>query len=149
MGPGWRNSRRIVPAGDQGVEAAWAFGDAEIFVLKKSTRGNWWLTGWLRLVKVSRFINFGKMAPFSQFMSTTINISSRWWQLKYFQFTDILTFEPCFSSHRGIYRNSKFRSTRWWFQTCFNFHPYLGKWSKLTSIFFRWVGSTTNQLIVG
>ena len=27
----------------------------------------------------------------------------------------------------------------------FDFHPYLGKWSNLTSIFFRWVGSTTNQ----
>ena len=25
------------------------------------------------------------------------------------------------------------------------FHPYLWKWSILTSIFFRWVGSTTNQ----
>ena len=27
----------------------------------------------------------------------------------------------------------------------FYFHPYLGKISNLTSIFFRWVGSTTNQ----
>ena len=27
----------------------------------------------------------------------------------------------------------------------FYFHPYLGKMSNLTSIFFRWVGSTTNQ----
>ena len=26
------------------------------------------------------------------------------------------------------------------------FHPYLGKISNLTSIFFRWVGSTTNQV---
>ena len=26
----------------------------------------------------------------------------------------------------------------------FYFHPYFGKWSNLTSIFFRWVGSTTN-----
>ena len=25
------------------------------------------------------------------------------------------------------------------------FHPYLGKWSNMTSIFFRWVGSTTSQ----
>ena len=25
------------------------------------------------------------------------------------------------------------------------FHPYKGRWSNLTSIFFRWVGSTTNQ----
>ena len=36
----------------------------------------------------------------------------------------------------------------WWIQdgmvvsNIFNFHPYLGKWSNLTSIFFRWVGST-------
>ena len=30
-------------------------------------------------------------------------------------------------------------STRWWFQTFFYFHPYLGKISNLTSIFFRWV----------
>ena len=27
------------------------------------------------------------------------------------------------------------------------FHPYLGKISNLTRIFFRWVGSTTNQFI--
>ena len=27
----------------------------------------------------------------------------------------------------------------------FYFHPYLVKWSNLTSIFFRWVGSTTNK----
>ena len=26
----------------------------------------------------------------------------------------------------------------------FQFHPYLGKISNLTSIFFKWVGSTTN-----
>ena len=36
----------------------------------------------------------------------------------------------------------------WWIEdwmvvsNIFNFHPYLGKWSNLTSIFFRWVGST-------
>ena len=29
----------------------------------------------------------------------------------------------------------------------FFFHPYLGKISNLTSIFFKWVGSTTNQRI--
>ena len=28
----------------------------------------------------------------------------------------------------------------------FDAHPYFGKISNLTSIFFRWVGSTTNQL---
>ena len=28
----------------------------------------------------------------------------------------------------------------------FNFHPYLEKWSNLTSICFKWVGSTTNQI---
>ena len=28
----------------------------------------------------------------------------------------------------------------------FYFHPYLGKISNLTCIFFRWVGSTTNQV---
>ena len=31
-----------------------------------------------------------------------------------------------------------------WFQIFVYFHPYLGKWSNLTSIFFKWVGSTTN-----
>ena len=31
----------------------------------------------------------------------------------------------------------------------FYFHPYLGKISNLTIVFFRWVGSTTNQLNVG
>ena len=34
--------------------------------------------------------------------------------------------------------------TGWWFQTFFDFHPYLGKWSNLTNI-FRWV-ETTNQI---
>ena len=29
------------------------------------------------------------------------------------------------------------------------FHLYLGKWSNLTSIFFRWVGSTTNSFSGG
>ncbi len=29
--------------------------------------------------------------------------------------------------------------TRWWFQIFFYVHPYLGKISNLTSIFFRWV----------
>ena len=36
----------------------------------------------------------------------------------------------------------------WWFQICFMFIPIWGKWSNLTIIFFRWVGSTTNQKIV-
>ena len=30
----------------------------------------------------------------------------------------------------------------------FYFHPYLGTWSNLTSIFFKWVGSTTKQFTV-
>ncbi len=38
--------------------------------------------------------------------------------------------------------------TGWWLQICFIFIPIGGKWSNLTSIFFRWVGSTTNQKIV-
>ena len=38
-------------------------------------------------------------------------------------------------------------STRWWFQMFFIFTPIPGNsWSNLTSIFFRWVGSTTNFL---
>jgi len=32
----------------------------------------------------------------------------------------------------------------WWFQTFFISARKLGKGSNLTSIFFRWVGSTTN-----
>ena len=31
-----------------------------------------------------------------------------------------------------------------WFQICF-FHPYLGRWSNLMSIFFRWVETTTRK----
>ena len=39
--------------------------------------------------------------------------------------------------------------TRWWQLKYFwNFLPYLGKISNLKSIFFRWVGSTTNQVSV-
>ena len=36
---------------------------------------------------------------------------------------------------------------RWWFQTFFIFTLTWGKWSNLTSLFFRWVGSTTHQLV--
>ena len=34
----------------------------------------------------------------------------------------------------------------WWFQHVFYVHPYLGKVSNLTIIFFRGVGSTTSQV---
>ena len=37
-----------------------------------------------------------------------------------------------------------YRGSRWWFPI-FYVNPYLGKWSNLTSIFFKWVGSTTDQ----
>ena len=37
-------------------------------------------------------------------------------------------------------------TTRWWFQIFFNFHHYLGKWSKLTSIFFNGVGQPPTRL---
>ena len=34
----------------------------------------------------------------------------------------------------------------WWFETCFYFHPYLGKWSNLTNIFqMGW----NHQLVLG
>ena len=37
--------------------------------------------------------------------------------------------------------------SRWWFQTFFIFTPKIGEDEPiLTSIFFKWVGSTTNQL---
>ena len=37
----------------------------------------------------------------------------------------------------------------WWFQIFFIFIPYFGEDEpNLTSIFFRWVGSTTNQLVI-
>ncbi len=42
------------------------------------------------------------------------------------------------------YASQVLKITRWWFQTCFMFHSYLWKWSNLTSIFFKWVGPTTN-----
>ena len=38
--------------------------------------------------------------------------------------------------------------SRWWFQTFFYFHPYLGKIPNLTNI-FQMGGSTTNQLWEG
>ena len=37
------------------------------------------------------------------------------------------------------------KTTSWWSQICFICTPYFGKWSNLTSIFFKWLGSTTNQ----
>ena len=37
--------------------------------------------------------------------------------------------------------------TRWWFQIFFIFHPYLGKWSNLTSIFFQMGWFTNHQLV--
>ena len=45
------------------------------------------------------------------------------------------------------FSNGLFSGTRWWQLKYFLFSPRkLGKISILTSIFFRWVGSTTNQL---
>ena len=37
--------------------------------------------------------------------------------------------------------------TRWWFQICFIFTPICGRFP-IWRIFFRWVGSTTNQEMV-
>ena len=38
------------------------------------------------------------------------------------------------------------KPTRWWFQIGFHFHPNpWGKWSNLTSIFFRWVETTRKR----
>ena len=42
--------------------------------------------------------------------------------------------------------SSRFVVTRWWQLKYFFFHPYLGRWSNLTSICFKWVGSTTNPV---
>ena len=42
--------------------------------------------------------------------------------------------------------NHPSRYTGWWFQMFFfNFHPYFGKWSKLISIFLRWVAQPSIQ----
>ena len=40
------------------------------------------------------------------------------------------------------------KKTRLVVSNIFNVHPNLGKIPILTSIFFRWVGSTTNQLLM-
>ena len=54
-------------------------------------------------------------------------------------FVDTYVNESC------IYMEMKW-TTSWWFQTFFIFTPKLGEDEPiLTSIFFRWVGSTTNQ----
>ena len=45
---------------------------------------------------------------------------------------------------RDVVRNAQKLTTGWWFQI-FNLIIFLGKWSNLTSIFFKGVGSTTNQ----
>ena len=37
--------------------------------------------------------------------------------------------------------------SRWWFQTFFMFIPIWGNDPNLTIIFFKWVGSTTNQVV--
>ena len=44
----------------------------------------------------------------------------------------------------GHWKKSSYRTkiSGWWFQICFFVHPYLGKWSNLMSIFFRWVETT-------
>ena len=61
----------------------------------------------------------------------------------------IYLYGPCIKLHVDIwamYFDLKVIS-RWWFQMyIFHFHHYLGEWSNLTKIFFRWVGSTTNWI---
>ena len=47
------------------------------------------------------------------------------------------TWSPKNATFPGFWWN--FWMTRWWFQRFLLFHPYLGKRSDLTSIFFRWV----------
>ena len=45
-----------------------------------------------------------------------------------------------------MFLRGTFLVTRWWFQTFFDVHPYLGRWSNLTcAYFFKWVETTTNQ----
>ena len=54
------------------------------------------------------------------------------------------------SSHSTFWATSTWFSGRWQLKHFWNFHPYyLGKWSNLTSIFFKWVGSTTNLFFKG
>ena len=49
-----------------------------------------------------------------------------------------------------IYLFHQVRSNSWWFQLFFiYFHPYLGRWSNLMSVFFKWVrrgGRLNHQL---
>ena len=69
-------------------------------------------------------------------ISMTFQLGSRFgffwgWGLSWFVF-----------KHGIPQKNAEFAG--WWFQIFFHVQPYLGKWSTLTSIFFKWVGSTTN-----
>ena len=56
----------------------------------------------------------------------------------------------CFLTLKICYfflRRKKQIKTSWWFQTFFYFHPEpWGRWTHSCLIFFRWVGSTTNQI---
>ena len=57
------------------------------------------------------------------------------------QLVDLMVRDSNYSIYPTFY-------SRCWFHevsNIFHFHPYLRKISNLTSIFFRWVGSTTNQ----
>ena len=73
-----------------------------------------------------------------------------WWQLKYFliftpKLGEMIKFEGCIffrwvestNSCGDLFKNHDIRII---------FHPYLAKIPILTSIFFSWVGSTTNQM---
>ena len=87
----------------------------------------------------------------------------KWWALekvtpfKDWQFlVSMLDFWGCLStkklSSHGIHWDTTTclpsieEITRWWFQAFFMFTPILGKINQFWLIFFRWVGSTTNQL---
>ena len=84
---------------------------------------------------------------------------TRWWQLKYFfKRPQIPNGEPFIPFYDCILGGNRLTSHRlgklcsnyflgWWFQIFFMFTPKTGEDEPIltTNIFFRWVGSTTNQ----
>ena len=64
----------------------------------------------------------------------------RWW----FCFGTSTFFFGCWKHMGSMVFGPFFQSSTWWSQIFLSFTRSLGKWSNLTSIFFKWGSSTTN-----
>ena len=120
----WSNEQRLGGVEHQRVKIIWTWNSWFIWVHNKENH------------VVFFFRNF---YPLSHLWSTYT--FSEKWQMSRFMSGFSLFPKICHTCHRVVttvkegISKEYLRYTRWWFQTFFYFHPYLGKWSNLTNSF--------------